>query len=99
MNDAKQKLANENARNKRLEAEFENNEKTLADLEEKLQIKIGVLGELFGVARQFAGELAAASENSVVFYEFPQRSERLKEVSKIQVHNLEELEDLVTRNF
>ena len=94
LNDAKQKLANENARNKRLEAEFENNEKTLADLEEKLQIKIGVLGELFGVARQFAGELAAASENSVVFYEFPQRSERLKEVSKIQVHNLVELEDL-----
>ena len=94
LNDAKQKLANENARNKRLEAEFENNEKALADLEEKLQIKIGVLGELFGVARQFAGELAAASENSVVFYEFPQRSERLKEVSKIQVHNLEELEDL-----
>ena len=94
LNDAKRKLANENARNKRLEAEFENNEKALADLEEKLQIKIGVLGELFGVARQFAGELAAASENSVVFYEFPQRSERLKEVSKIQVHNLEELEDL-----
>jgi len=94
LNDAKQKLANENARNKRLEAEFENNEKALADLEEKLQIKIGVLGELFGVARQFAGELAAASENSVVFYEFPQRSQRLKEVSKIQVHNLEELEDL-----
>ena len=94
LNDAKQKLANENARNKRLEAEFENNEKALADLEEKLQIKIGVLGELFGVARQFAGELAAASENSVVFYEFPQRSERLKEVSKIQVHNLVELEDL-----
>tara|TARA_Y100000591_G_scaffold316018_1_gene324209 strand:- start:749 stop:2062 length:1314 start_codon:yes stop_codon:yes gene_type:complete len=94
LNDAKKKLADENLRNERLEAQFENNEKELADLEEKLQIKIGVLGELFGVARQFAGELAAASENSVVFYEFPQRSDRLKQVSKIQVHNLEELEDL-----
>ena len=94
LNDAKNKLANEKARNKRLEKQFEDNEKTLTDLEEKLQIKIGVLGELFGVTRQFAGELAASSENSVVFYEFPYRLEALKEISKIKVHNLEELEQL-----
>ena len=94
LNDAKTKLANEKARNKRLEKQFEDNEKTLTDLEEKLQIKIGVLGELFGVTRQFAGELAASSENSVVFYEFPNRLEALKEISKIKVHNLEELEQL-----
>ena len=94
LNDAKSKLENENIRNTKLEAEFEKNEKVLADLEEKLQIKIGVLGELFGVTRQYAGELAAASENSVVFYEFPDRLETLKEVSKIQVHKLSELEDL-----
>ena len=94
LNDAKNKLANEKARNKRLEKQFEDNEKTLTDLEEKLQIKIGVLGELFGVTRQFAGELAASSENSVVFYEFPNRLEALKEISKIKVHNLDELEQL-----
>ena len=94
LNDAKNKLANEKARNERLEKQFEDNEKTLTDLEEKLQIKIGVLGELFGVTRQFAGELAASSENSVVFYEFPNRLEALKEISKIKVHNLEELEQL-----
>ena len=94
LNDAKRKLENENIRNTKLEAEFEKNEKALAELEEKLQIKIGVLGELFGVTRQYAGELAAASENSVVFYEFPNRLDRLKEVSKIQVHKLSELEDL-----
>ena len=94
LNDAKTKLENEKARNKKLEKQFEDNEKTLADLEEKLQIKIGVLGELFGVTRQFAGELAASSENSVVFYEFPKRLEVLKEISKIKVHNLEELEQL-----
>ena len=94
LNDAKRKLENENIRNTKLEAEFEKNEKALAELEEKLQIKIGVLGELFGVTRQYAGELAAASENSVVFYEFPDRLDRLKEVSKIQVHKLSELEDL-----
>ena len=44
---AKQDLANEKLRNERLEARFEANEKQLAELEESLQIKIGVLGELF----------------------------------------------------
>ena len=48
---AKQDLANEKLRNERLEARFEANEKQLAELEESLQIKIGVLGELFGVTR------------------------------------------------
>ena len=43
---AKTDLQNEKARNERLEKEFEENEKLLAELEERLQIKIGVLGEL-----------------------------------------------------
>ena len=94
LNDAKKKLADENARNKRLEADFEKYEKVLTELEESLQIKIGVLGEMFGVTRQYAGELAAASNNSVIFYEFPERLETLKAVSKIKVHSLVELEDL-----
>ena len=94
LNDAKKKLADENARNKRLEADFEKYEKVLTELEESLQIKIGVLGEMFGVTRQYAGELAAASNNSVIFYEFPERLETLKAVSKIKVHSLVDLEDL-----
>ena len=39
---AKQDLANEKLRNERLETRFEANEKQLAELEESLQIKIGV---------------------------------------------------------
>ena len=67
---AKQDLANEKLRNERLEARFEANEKQLAELEESLQIKIGVLGELFGVTRQFAGELLASTEKAVTFSEY-----------------------------
>ena len=92
--DAKKKLENEKKRNISLEASFEENEKALADLEEKLEIKIGVLGELFGVTRQYAGELLASSENSVVFYEFPKRPEILKDIGQEQVHSLEQLENL-----
>ena len=94
LDDAKTKLANEIDRNINLEASFEQNEKTLAELEEKLEIKVGVLGELFGVTRQYAGELLAASENSVVFYEFPNRPEVLKDIGQEKVHNLEQLENL-----
>ena len=94
LDDAKTKLANEIDRNINLETSFEQNEKTLAELEEKLEIKVGVLGELFGVTRQYAGELLAASENSVVFYEFPNRPELLKDIGQEKVHNLDQLENL-----
>jgi len=94
LDDAKTKLANEIDRNINLETSFEQNEKTLAELEDKLEIKVGVLGELFGVTRQYAGELLAASENSVVFYEFPNRPEVLKDIGQEKVHNLDQLENL-----
>ena len=92
--DAKFKLENEIKRNITLENTFESNEKALAELEEKLEIKIGVLGELFGVTRQYAGELLAASENSVAFYEFPNRPAILKDIGQEKVHNLDQLENL-----
>lgn len=94
LQDAKTKLANENSRNKRLEASFEANEKALAELEERLQIKIGVLGELFGVTRQFAGELLASTENEVTFYEFKDRPDTLKEIGSKKVHDLNNFETL-----
>jgi len=91
---AKKDLANEKIRNKNLETRFEANEKRLAELEESLQIKIGVLGELFGVTRQFAGELLASTEKAVTFSEFPQRPEILRDIGGTQVHNLEQLQNL-----
>ncbi len=96
---AKNDLRLENERNVRLEKEFEENEKVLAELEERLQIKIGVLGELFGVARQFAGELLSSSESAYTFTEFPERGDKLKEIGKIQVHSIEELEVLWLEYF
>ena len=64
-----------------------------------MQIKIGVLGELFGVARQFAGELLSSSESAYTFTEFPERGDKLKEIGKIQVHSIEELEVLWLEYF
>ena len=91
---AKRDLANEKARNTKLETSFETNEKKLAELEESLQIKVGVLGELFGVTRQFAGELLASSEKSVTFSEYHNRGAILKDIGITKVHSLEQLESL-----
>ena len=92
--DAKEQLRKEKIRNTNLESRFENNEKELADLQERLQIKIGVLGELFGVARQFAGELYASTENGFTFYEFLERPSKLELIGQTQVHNITQLETL-----
>jgi len=91
---AKKQLADEEARNVRLEDLFEANEIKLSELETELNIKLGVLGELFGVARQMAGELQADSESAYNFTEHPSRTESLNEIGKIKVHNLKNLEDL-----
>jgi biopolymer transport protein ExbB len=91
---AKKQLSDEEIRNKNLEDLFEANELKLSELETELQIKLGVLGELFGVARQMAGELNADSEAAYNFSEFPNRGSALQEIGKIKVHNLKNLEDL-----
>lgn len=91
---AQKQLSDEEARNQRLEDLFESNELKLADLETELNIKLGVLGELFGVARQMAGELQADSESAYNFSEHPNRTDALNEIGIIKVHNLKNLEDL-----
>ena len=91
---AKRDLANEKIRNENLEKRFEANEKELAELEESLQIKIGVLGELFGVTRQFAGELLASTEKAVTFSEYPKRVAVLRDIGETQVHDLNQLQNL-----
>ena len=93
---AKNQLKNEKARNKKLEDTFQANELALSQLEEKLKIKIGVLGELFGVTRQFAGELKASTENEVTFSEFPNREMSLNTIGAIKVHNRDNFEELWT---
>ena len=91
---AKKQLADEEARNQRLEDLFEANEIKLSELETELNIKLGVLGELFGVARQMAGELQADSESAYNFSEYPERTDALNEIGKIKVHSLENLQEL-----
>jgi biopolymer transport protein ExbB len=65
-----------------LKDEIEKNEKELTAIEETLQIKLGDLGELFGVVRQVSGELKADFSRSIVSAQYPQRLPFLDELAQ-----------------
>ena len=48
----------------RLIDEFDKNEKTLSELEEKLTLKLGNLGEMFGVVKQVSGQKIEKYKNA-----------------------------------
>jgi len=61
------------ARSKRLSAAFDANELALAELETRMEQRVGNLGELFGVVRQVAGDGSAILYNSLSSAQFPGR--------------------------
>lgn len=92
---AKKKLAAERARGEALKARFDENEKKLAEAEETLQRRQGNLGELFGVVRQVAGDVAGVLDASLVSAQYPGRSKALVKMSnEKQLPTIPELEEL-----
>jgi len=93
--EARQKLDAEKSRGERLKQEFAENEKKLAEAEETLQRRQGNLGELFGVVRQVAGDVAGVLDASLVSAQYPGRSKELIRMSKgKQLPSIPELEEL-----
>ena len=70
---ALQELRKEELLSRRLNAEFEKNEKDLSILQNELQLAVGVLGEVFGVVKQTAGDFRGQVLNSVISAEIPGR--------------------------
>ena len=73
LNDAKWLLTKEKNREKKLTKMFEDNDSRLSDLEEQLNLKIGTLGELFGVVRQLSGDAKSNFNQSLTNLEYPNR--------------------------
>lgn len=95
LEEARQTLANEEARSQRVEAEFEENEVALAQYEETLRERLGNLGELFGVVRQVAGDTHGNMESSLVSAQIPGREPFLRELGKSKaLPSIESLEKL-----
>ncbi len=70
------------AESDRLEGVFNENETRLAELQQLFQERQGEFGELFGVARQVAGETASQLENSLISSQYPNRETRLREIAQ-----------------
>ena len=75
LNQALKELKQEERLSQRLTSEFEKNEKDLAILENELNLTVGVLGELFGVVKQVAGDFRGQVLNSLVSVEIPGREQ------------------------
>lgn len=78
-----------------LESTFNENELELGELEIQLSERLGAFGELFGVARQVAGDTRGQVDNSLVSSQFPRRSEILNEIATTKVlPTIGQLQDL-----
>lgn len=73
LNQAKQQLAQQNARTDTLRTQFDANEKQLTDLTTTLTEREGNYGEVFGIVRQQAGEFKSSLDNSIISAEYPNR--------------------------
>lgn len=97
LNRAKKDLANEKARQKRLQQSFADNEKRIVDKEQELDAAKGTLGEMFGVVRGAAGEALGRISTSIVSSQpkYADRTDLLAKLSEAkELPTLIELEDL-----
>jgi len=62
--------------------QFDENEKTLSELEEKLTLKLGNLGEMFGVVKQVSGQTRGEFKNSITNIDNPDRDLFLKNLAE-----------------
>ncbi len=67
-------IRDQEARSVALKARFDANELELTELNETLQVRIGDMGELFGVVRQVAGDAKGTVETSLITAQLPGRS-------------------------
>lgn len=92
---AKADLAEQQRLAESLKQRFDRNEKQLVEQEEALRLRVGNLGEMFGVVRQVASDLQTILSDSLTKVELPERRADLQTLSESrQLPDLAELEAL-----
>ena len=79
---ARAALAEQKAEAERLKAEFDRQEAELAEQEKLLAQRVGHLGELFGVVRQSAGDIAGQWQDSLLNAQYPERLKQLRSLAE-----------------
>lgn len=92
LEEVSRQLAAEERRSTTLNRRYEQNESDLADLEERLQIRVGNFGELFGVVRDVAGDTVGQVLTSLVSAQYPDRLDLVRDMAEAK--ELPSLEDL-----
>ena len=82
LNTAKSELKSQQKTASNLKKSFDRNEKLLAEKEEQLRLRVGNLGEMFGVVRQVADDLNGTLHTSITRAEKPQRPVDLNKLSQ-----------------
>jgi biopolymer transport protein ExbB len=95
LNQAKKALKSEQNTANDLKASFDKNEKTLSQKEDQLRLRVGNLGEMFGVVRQVADDLNGTLHTSLTRAEKPNRAADLEKLSQAkELPNIKELQAL-----
>jgi biopolymer transport protein ExbB len=95
LNKAKTELKAEQKKADNLKNSFDENEKRLALKEDQLRLRIGNLGEMFGVVRQVADDLNGTLQTSITRAEKPIRAADLDKLSQAkELPNIQELQAL-----
>jgi biopolymer transport protein ExbB len=95
LNQAKKALKSEQNIADDLKASFDKNEKTLSQKEDQLRLRVGNLGEMFGVVRQVADDLNGTLHTSLTRAEKPIRAADLEKLSQAkELPNIKELQAL-----
>ena len=95
LNQALKELKKEEKISQQLTSQFEVNEKELGILGNELNLAVGVLGELFGVVKQIAGDFRGQVLNSLVSVEIPGREHFAENIAaRKKLPNTKELRKL-----
>jgi biopolymer transport protein ExbB len=95
LNKAKKELKAEQNIANDLKTRFDKNEKKLIQKEDQLRLRIGNLGEMFGVVRQVADDLNGTLHTSITRAEKPNRTADLEKLSQAkELPNIKELQAL-----
>jgi biopolymer transport protein ExbB len=95
LSQAKKALKSEQNTADDLKASFDKYEKTLSQKEDQLRLRVGNLGEMFGVVRQVADDLNGTLHTSLTRAEKPTRAADLEKLSQAkELPNIKELQAL-----
>lgn len=89
---AQRSLAEQETRSDQLKKQFDGNERDLSELSETLQVRVGNMGELFGVVRQVAGDGKGIIDNSMISAQIADRAALANQLA--QARGLPSINDL-----